>query len=73
MLEDLAPPVRVMPCAVRTLRDSLDEADRVILMKAMADIDQWPNRTLAEALRQRGVSISEKPIRKHRMGLCSCE
>jgi len=72
MLEGLAPPDRVTSCAVRTIRQRLDEADRVILDKALGELDAWPHKTLAAALTLRGVKISEKPIRMHRSGLCSC-
>jgi hypothetical protein len=72
MLEGMTPPERVMPCAVRSLRENLDDADQLILDKALADFDAWPHKTLAKALSDRGVMISEKPIRKHRTGLCSC-
>jgi hypothetical protein len=72
MLEGLAPPERIHPCAVRFLREKLDDSDRMILDKALADFDSWPHKTLAKALRERGLMISEKPIRMHRIGQCSC-
>lgn len=72
MLEGLTPPERVATCGVRSLRERLDESDRSIFDKALADFDAWPHKTLAAALTQRGASISEKPIRKHRLGECSC-
>jgi hypothetical protein len=72
MLEGLAPPERVFPCAVRTVRENLDQHDKAIFDKALTDFDAWPHKTLAVALKQRGVAISEKPIRMHRTGQCSC-
>jgi hypothetical protein len=72
MLEGLTPPERITPCAVRTVREKLDEADRTIFDRAVLDVDSWPHKTLANALCERGVMISEKPIRKHRTGECSC-
>jgi aspartokinase len=73
MLEGLTPPERVFSCLVRKLRESLDESDQRILDLAIADGDSWPSKTLAVALTERGLPISDKPIRKHRAGLCSCK
>lgn len=72
MLEDLKPPVRVMPCAVRTLRQQLDSLDQDILDKALGNPEVWGNTMLARELSKRGLMISEKAIRKHRAALCSC-
>jgi hypothetical protein len=72
MLEGLTPPERVPSCAVRTVREKLDQHDKVIFDKALADFHAWPHKTLAVALRERGVQISDKPIRMHRSGKCSC-
>ena len=72
MLEDLQPPQKVLSCAVRTLRESLSETDQAILDKAILDISSWPHRTLAKSLTERGAKISDKPIRLHRLWLCSC-
>lgn len=72
MLEGLTPPERVTTCAVRTMRERLDEADLKIFDEALADFDSWPHKTLSAALTKRGARISEKPIRMHRSGLCSC-
>jgi hypothetical protein len=73
MLEGLTPPERVTSCAVRWLRENLDDADREILDKALLNFDAWPHKTLSKALSDRGVMISDKPIRRHRTGLCSCK
>ena len=72
MLEGLTPPERITPCAVRTLREAFNENDLAIFDKALADFDSWPHKTLSTALRERGVEISDKPIRMHRTGKCSC-
>lgn len=73
MLEGLTPPERVFPCAVRTLLDALDESDQRILEEALTNQNVWSNVALAKALTERGLRISEKPIRKHRLGICSCK
>jgi hypothetical protein len=72
MLEGLTPPERVFPCRVRTLGEQLDEPDSRIFMDAVSDVDAWSGQGLSDALTARGVPISEKAIRKHRSGLCSC-
>lgn len=72
MLEDLTPPARIFPCAVRTLREQLSDSDQAILDAALANQTLWPNNMLARELSKRGLTISDKPIRKHRSGVCSC-
>jgi hypothetical protein len=72
MLEGMTPPVRVFPCRVRTLTTEFDESDARIFTEALSDHDAWSNHQLSAALTKRGVPISEKAIRKHRSGLCSC-
>jgi hypothetical protein len=73
MLEDMHPPEYLTPCAVRTLMGKLDEADQTILGNALTNRDAWGHTPLARALTDRGLSISEKAIRKHRNQLCSCK
>lgn len=74
MLEGLAPrPNRhIGPCTIFQRADELlDEADKKILIEAL-DNKMFSNINLAEQLTQRGFSISETVIRKHRVGKCSC-
>ena len=71
MLEDLTPPTKVVACKVRTLMESLDAKDKEILKKALED-PNWPHIRLAAELTKRGLKISEHPLRKHRIGGCSC-
>ena len=72
MLEDMMPPVIKTRCKVRTMLEQLDETDREILLKAIADHEAWSSNALARALSQRGLITTEKPIRKHRNRECSC-
>ena len=72
MLEDLAPKVQVYSCRVRTVGEALDSKDRNIFMDAIGNNLAWSNNGLAEALANRGVKVSEKSIRTHRRGECSC-
>jgi repressor of nif and glnA expression len=73
MLEGMTPPEYVTPCAIRTLLGKLDESDEKILLDALANQQAWGHSALAKALTDRGLRISEKPIRKHRNKLCSCK
>jgi hypothetical protein len=72
MLEDMMPPVRRTSCKVRTILEELNDSDRDILLKAIADHEAWSSNALARALSQRGLITTEKPIRKHRNRECSC-
>jgi len=72
MLEGLEPVARIAPCAVRDTLDKLDEADKKILLEAVADTDTWTANGLMTALKRRGVTMGDKAIRKHREGVCSC-
>jgi hypothetical protein len=55
------------------LTAEFDESDARIFTEALSDHDAWSNHQLSAALTKRGVPISEKAIRKHRSGLCSCK
>jgi transposase len=73
MLEGLEPEERVFTCGVRTLMSTLDQNDKQILLAALENHQVWTHKGLERALRQRGLKISEKPLRLHRMGICSCK
>jgi hypothetical protein len=71
MLEGLAPPTKASPCKVRELLESLEPKDQEILKAALID-PAWAHLTLTNSLKERGIAISESPVRKHRLGRCSC-
>ena len=71
MLETLRIPTRKFPCAVRTFWETLEEADREILMSNLCDLSIG-HKTLEKALRNVGVALSDTAIARHRTGLCSC-
>jgi hypothetical protein len=71
MLEGLEPPKKVASCKVRAVIEGLDAKDQQILKDALANAD-WPHSTLAHELNNRGIKISEQPVRTHRLGRCSC-
>jgi hypothetical protein len=56
---------------VREVLESLDKKDRDILVAALAD-PNWGHKTLARALTERGIKISNSPIVNHRTKGCSC-
>jgi hypothetical protein len=72
MLEGLAPNTRFYPCNLKTIADSLEPADRDILMAAVADEVTWTSYGLHAALKSRGLKLNDKAINKHRKGDCSC-
>lgn len=72
MLEGLEPEERVYSCAVRTLIGTLEPSDKQILIDALENHQVWTHKALERALRARGLKISEKPLRLHRMESCSC-
>lgn len=73
MLEDLKPPSRLHgTCKVGIIADRLEEKDRKILLDAVLDKENWPVKTLAKALSDRGVQISDSPIYNHRAKTCVC-
>ena len=71
MLEGMTPQVKKTTCKVRTILESLDERDQVILVNAISN-EQWKAPALARELTARGIQISEKPILAHRRKVCSC-
>jgi hypothetical protein len=72
MLENLEPPVKVLPCRVRATLEGLDPKDARILESAIAD-PAWTPYSLSVALSQRGLSISDRTIKKHQIQQCSCK
>ena len=71
MLEGLTPPSKLSPCKVRELLETLEPKDQEILKAALID-PAWAHLTLTNSLKDRGIAISESPVRKHRLGRCSC-
>jgi hypothetical protein len=71
MLEDLSIPVRKFPCKVRTVKEELSDKDAQILESAVMN-PEWLCGTLETALANKGVTVSEKSIKRHREKRCSC-
>jgi len=73
MLEGLEPPKsKSVYCKVAQTLEKLDENDSKILSAALQDIDRWAAKTLQNALRERGLSLSDTTITKHRNKTCAC-
>lgn len=72
MLEDLKQvPKKVWPCRVRELAATLSPDDAKILIAAAENPD-WSIIGLSQALKKKGLTVSESPIKKHRSKACSC-
>jgi hypothetical protein len=71
MLEGLTPPVKIGACRVRTIYESLEPKDQVMLKEALAN-PNWTHSGLALELTNRGLSISDQALRTHRLGRCTC-
>jgi hypothetical protein len=73
MLEDLKPPSpNKGSCKVGVVAETLSEGDRKILLTAVADRDNWPIKTLARALAEKGLQLSDSPLSNHRAKSCAC-
>ena len=73
MLEGLTPPKSAaIYCKVDQTIATLSESDANILIAALMDQETWGDRTLSNALRERGISIADTTLRKHRNKVCAC-
>jgi hypothetical protein len=71
MLEDLQPPKKVWPCAVRSMVATLSEKDGKILLDAVMN-PEWNYAALETALVNRGLKLAANTIKRHRSKGCSC-
>jgi hypothetical protein len=71
MLENLNIKKRVWSCAIRSLLDSLSEADQQILRDNLVDPNISHN-ALAKGLNELGLVMADTTVRRHRVGECSC-
>lgn len=73
MLEDLKPPSPFRgSCKVGQVMLTLSDSDQEILTAAIFDTANWPIKTLARALGEKGIQISDTPITAHRFKNCAC-
>ena len=54
------------------MRKELSDKDYKILIDAIENTEVWGARTLSTALRQKGVSVADTTITKHRKKACAC-
>lgn len=71
LLDGITPPEPIRSCKVRTLLESLSDADQKILVEAMAS-ESWTHMALASQLKNRGLDMTPETLRKHRQKRCSC-
>jgi hypothetical protein len=73
MLDGLKPPPnRAEYCKIADMSAEMKESDRTIFIEAIDDVDNWKANTLSMALRQRGISVADTTINKHRKRACAC-
>jgi hypothetical protein len=73
MLENLKPPVKILPCKVRTILDGLNDSDQEILMEALLNRDGWKDHVLSERTDQtRSAGVSELSAQTPSAYECSC-
>ncbi len=73
MLEGLEPKKnKAIYCKIAQLMETLDEGDQKILNKALADKDKWSDKGLSSGLREKGLSVADTTIAKHRRKVCAC-
>ena len=71
MLENMNPTTRQYPCKMRTIIESLKDADRKILVEAL-ESPLWNNSALTTALNERGLKVSRYSVDSHTRKQCSC-
>ena len=73
MLEGMTPPrSKAIYCKIADMSAELEEPDKAIFMQAMDSPEQWGASTLSMQLRQRGISVADTTITKHRSKTCAC-
>jgi hypothetical protein len=72
LLDGLEPHKKARPCRVRSILGQLEDKDADILGSALKSPELWPAKTLSNALKQRGVLLSDSAITHHRSKACSC-
>jgi hypothetical protein len=71
MLENLTPTTRQYPCKIRSILESLNEADFKTLVNAL-ESPLWNNSALTTALNERGLKVSRYSLDAHTGKRCSC-
>jgi len=72
MLEDLKPKRNRSRCNVQDTGDTLSDKDAQIFWDAISDPDTWSAHGLHRSLKERGLLVTDKAIKKHRRNECGC-
>lgn len=73
MLEGMTPPrSRAVYCKIDQLAQTMTDANREIFFEAIDNPTDWSANGLSTALRQRGVSVADTTIQRHRNKTCAC-
>lgn len=73
MLEGLTPAQnRSVYCKIDMIKSTLEPEDQKILETSVNDYETWSSKGLSKALRERGISVADTTITKHRERLCAC-
>ncbi len=73
MLEDLTPPQsKTIYCKIADMTAELSDPDKKIFTEAINSPELWGANTLSIQLRQRGLSVADTTITKHRSKTCAC-
>jgi hypothetical protein len=71
VLENMKPTSRQYPCKMKSILESLSDADRKILAEAL-ESSLWNNSALTTALNERGLKVSRYSVDSHTRKQCSC-
>lgn len=71
LLDDLTPTPRLYPCKIKTICDTLDIEDAIILNSAAMN-PEWSVLGLTSALSKKGILLAPSVVKKHREKACSC-
>ena len=71
MLEGLTPPTENFFCLIGRKSLELSKEDQEVLEASLAD-PRWSSAALKKALDDRGFSVGETVLRKHRVRECAC-
>jgi hypothetical protein len=73
MLEGMTPPKsKTIYCKIADMSAKLSDEDGAIFMEAIDSPELWGANTLSIQLRQRGLSVADTTITKHRSKTCAC-
>lgn len=73
MLEGLTPPKnKAIYCRIADMAAELEKSDKAIFLEAIDNSTAWSANALSTALRQRGLSVADTTITRHRNKVCAC-